>query len=462
MARPFWKYPMMGKTHEFAMYWAESGLGQQALNEKKTLTHFSHGGTLKSEIDADALVNELLKSHQGMRVVYRKLPDTYSRGDEWILASGDLAVNIDYTVKNRAVTFSVYGTDDRKVTEMQIRLKHRTTRKVTKGRVYIVVSGDSGPYLHEMGTAGEDFIGENYRPEVVKEYAHVVEDLNNPDPCGRIVILDGPPGTGKTHMVRALLNEVPKGTFVLIPSNMMSQLGSPSFIKAVLREQKKGYPMILVVEDADEAISSRKADNISEISALLNFSDGIFGSLLDLRILCTTNADVESLDAAVMRPGRLCRRIEVGKLDHVQAEAVYKRLGGTETGRYGKGNFYTLGEIYQDARGAGGATAAAPRKTSKGRLGFQLAVEDEPVHSESPAAEMGLNPGDVISTDEGDIVRVRANGQLEMVKQGPVMTVKPALQQLLDAFEGDGYDDDDDLIDEDPEETPEYDEDDED
>jgi hypothetical protein len=66
-------------------------------------------------------------------------------------------------------------------------------------------------------------------------------------------------------MVRALLNEAPKATFVLMPSNMMSQLGSPSFIKALLREQKKGYPMVLIIEDADEAIASRDRANLSAI-----------------------------------------------------------------------------------------------------------------------------------------------------------------------------------------------------
>ncbi len=441
----------MGKTHEFALYWAETGLAQKALNEKKQLITFSHGGTLKKDdgLEADLLVNELCNSYD-LRVFYRKLPDTYSRDDEWVLISDGMAVNISYTPKNRSTTINVFGLDEVVVRDVQGLVRSRMTRKVTKGRVYIVVQGDDEPYLHEMGTAGETFEPTNYRPEAVSEYRHIVEDLNDSDPCGRIIILDGPPGTGKTHMVRALLNEAPKATFVLIPSNMMSNLGSPSFIKALLREQKKGHPMILIVEDADEAIGKRDRTNLSEISALLNFSDGIFGAMMDLRIVCTTNADIDDLDEAVMRPGRLCRRIEVGKLDHVQAAAVYKRLGGLQEGLYTRGNLYTLGQVYQDARGSGGAPGA-PRARAKGRLGFQVEPDDEPTAPpQSTAAEAGLKPGDVITTDQGDVVKVRDDGELEMVKMGPV----GSRVNIDELFEDDDDEetpvDDDDLIDEDP------------
>lgn len=449
MSKPFWKSPLMGKTHEFALYWAETGLAQKALNEKRTLVNFSHGGTLKKDdgLEAELLVNELINNYD-LRVAYRKLPDTYSRDDEWMLINDGLVVNISYTPKNRATTINCYGVDEQVVRMVQSTMRTRMTRKVTKGRVYIVVQGNDGPYLHEMGTAGETFEPTNYREAAVAEYRHIVADLNDGDPCGRIIILDGPPGTGKTHMVRALLNEVPKATFVLIPSNMMSQLGSPSFIKALLREQKKGYPMILVVEDADEAIAARDRANMSEISALLNFSDGIFGAMMDLRIICTTNADVESLDEAVMRPGRLCRRIEVGKLDHVQAAAVYKRLGGLQEGLYTRGNLYTLGQVYQDARGSGGAPGA-PRARAKGRLGFQVEADAE----ESPKPLDVIKVGDTVTLSSGEVIEVADAEDAAAINKAHIGT-RVDFDELFEDDDDEETprldDDDDDLIDEDP------------
>ncbi len=78
-------------------------------------------------------------------------------------------------------------------------------------------------------------------------------------------------------------------------------------------------------EDADEALAKRKPGTLSEVSALLNYADGIFGSILNLRIIATTNLEWEELDEAARRESRLCRRLQVGKLDQEQAQAIYKR-----------------------------------------------------------------------------------------------------------------------------------------
>jgi hypothetical protein len=422
----------MGQTHDFAMFWAETGLAQKALNEGLTLHNYNNNGTLKDDAVIVDVVKEIQDSLFEGVVVFHRHPATKGGDEEWMMGdgSGSCCINIDYTHRNRSISFGIHTTNHVYLEALKLIVKRVLGRKVTKGRVYVVAQSERGPYLHEMGVAGEPVILSNYRPEVAEDYRHIVADLNDPDPCGRIILLNGEPGGGKTYLVRALLNEVPKGTFVMIPSNMMSGLGSPNFIKAILREQKRGYPMILVVEDADEAIAKRDRGNLSEISSLLNFSDGIFGAVMDIRIIATTNAPVDDLDPAVMRPGRLCRRIEIGKLDPDMAQSIYERLQGKDKGLFTAGNLYTLAEVYQAARGSG--VGFTPRR-AKARIGFGV---DNSIN-DTPFNVLGLKPGDLATTDTGKLLQVMEDGELEVIK--------------VDTDSMDDADDDDDF---DDEETP--------
>ena len=85
-------------------------------------------------------------------------------------------------------------------------------------------------------------------------------------------------------------------------------------------------PSFLILEDADQCLVSRDKDNIASVQSLLNLGDGILGSLLDLRIVATTNAHELHLDEAISRPGRLSKMLEVGPLDVTTARGVFTRL----------------------------------------------------------------------------------------------------------------------------------------
>jgi hypothetical protein len=395
--KPFWKYHTFHRPSESGIHWIEPHLLDRAFRTKETLTRYYNAGSVKPGSAIEEVLAELTKL--GGHMVRQQISNRHAN-HEWMYTWDDTGVVVEYWSKNRGINVTVVSLNKAVSVPLHTYFDSIITRSQTKGRVYVVVSSTNGPRLQEMGVAGEDFIPSNYRPETVKQYKHVIDDLNKSDPCGRIVLLDGPPGTGKTHMVRAILNEVSRGTFILVPSNFIGQLGDPSFLNVLIGEQRKGCPMILILEDADEALVNRKEGNSSAISALLNFSDGIFGTLLDMRLICTTNVEINNLDPAVTRDGRLCTRLEIGLLDTEMANVIYERL----TGKKGdlKDRFYKLGTVYKIAKGNG---LTVEREQPQKRMGFTLS-------SESPAEKLGMEAGETGITDDGMKFKVDDNGQL--------------------------------------------------
>lgn len=231
-----------------------------------------------------------------------------------------------------------------------------------------ILVDDGGVYLKDVDFAGKPLERGNYTDAVLESVDHVIADLNATDPCGRVILFDGPPGTGKTRAIMSLPDVVPRGLFVMIPSGMIGSMSSPGFLNLLLTEKPEDGPLVLIVEDADEAITERKSGSPDALSSILNMSDGIYGQILDIRILASTNAPITSLDQAVTRPGRLCRRVEIGALPSTQANAIYLRLTG-KPGPFAEGHFITLAEIYLEASGKKATTTERFHKPPK-TLGF--------------------------------------------------------------------------------------------
>jgi hypothetical protein len=223
-----------------------------------------------------------------------------------------------------------------------------------EGFVYALVKGAMGGYgLTRVGAAGTPLERGNYDPKVLADYDHVVADLKAESPCGRLTIMAGEPGTGKTYLVRSLLSDIPKAAFVIVPPHMVRELGSPELLPALAGARHDGLngPMALIIEDADKVLVNREAGDMAAISSLLNLGDGILGSVLDVRIIATTNAGTLEMDGATRRKGRLCRKIDVGAVQADQASSILKRLLPETSIRCAKN--VTLAEVYGHARDLG-------------------------------------------------------------------------------------------------------------
>jgi chaperone BCS1 len=138
-------------------------------------------------------------------------------------------------------------------------------------------------------------------------------------PYRRGYLLHGPPGTGKTTMVLALAGELRLSVSALSLSNrVLSDEG--------LRTLVDGVPAasLLLIEDVDCVFKEERDTDVQTgvtLSGLLNALDGV--SSRDGRVLFMTTNHPERLDPALIRPGRVDRKIELGHATPDQARRLF-------------------------------------------------------------------------------------------------------------------------------------------
>ena len=182
------------------------------------------------------------------------------------------------------------------------------------------------------------------------------EEMGIKPPKG--VILYGPPGTGKTLLAKAVANQT-SATFLRVVSYIIlwrmslvasililthPQVGSeliqkylgdgPKLVRELFRVAEEHSPSIVFIDEIDAVGTKRYESNSGgerEIQRtmleLLNQLDG-FDSRGDVKVIMATNR-IETLDPALIRPGRIDRKIEFPLPD----EKTKRRIFGIHTGR---------------------------------------------------------------------------------------------------------------------------------
>ncbi len=141
------------------------------------------------------------------------------------------------------------------------------------------------------------------------------EDVGIKPPKG--VVLYGEPGTGKTLLAKAVANST-SATFLRVTGSEMVQkyLGEgPKLVREIFKVAEEHAPSIVFIDEID-AIGTKRVDSSSSgerevqrtMLELLNQLDG-FDERGDVKVIMATNR-IESLDPALIRPGRIDRKIE--------------------------------------------------------------------------------------------------------------------------------------------------------
>lgn len=165
--------------------------------------------------------------------------------------------------------------------------------------------------------------------ELPLTHPELYDDIGIRPPKG--VILYGPPGTGKTLLAKAVANET-SATFLRVVGSELIQkyLGDgPKLVRELFRVAEEQAPSIVFIDEIDavgtkryEATSGGEREIQRTMLELLNQLDG-FESRSDVKVIMATNR-IESLDPALIRPGRIDRKIELPSPDTKTKRRIFQ------------------------------------------------------------------------------------------------------------------------------------------
>lgn len=188
--------------------------------------------------------------------------------------------------------------------------------------INIITRGAHGMVLKRMAINPTKLELDLFYNDDFKEVNEVIKKRLAQENDKGIVLLHGLPGTGKTTYLRHLVGEMKKKVLFVSPS-VAGNLMNPDFIDLLMDNPNS----VLVIEDAENIMMDRKFNSDSSVSNLLNLSDGLLSDCLNVQIICTFNSDLNLIDSALMRKGRLIARYEFGKLTVGKAQKLSIKMG---------------------------------------------------------------------------------------------------------------------------------------
>ncbi len=144
------------------------------------------------------------------------------------------------------------------------------------------------------------------------------------------ILLFGPPGTGKTMLMRSLAKELKYNFIEVRCSQILSQWygESEKNVKEVFDNARKNAPTVLFFDEIDAVAKKRSGESLDEVgqrvlSELLQQIDGASKSKATVMIVGATNRP-DALDTAMLRPGRLDKIIDMHLPDPEARKAILK------------------------------------------------------------------------------------------------------------------------------------------
>ena len=322
--------------------------------------------------------------------------------------------------------------------------------------------GKSGAKIYAETETGKTFADVAGQDEAKEALTEIVDFLHNPGKYAGIgaklpkgALLVGPPGTGKTLLAKAVAGEAHVPFFSISGSEFVEMfvgMGAAK-VRDLFKQASEKAPCIVFIDEIDTIGKKRDGGGLGgndereqTLNQLLTEMDGFDGTK-GVVILAATNRP-ESLDPALLRPGRFDRRIPV-QLPDLQGRIAILKVHAKDVIMSGHIDFNSIARATSGASGADLANIineAALRAVRLGRNAVEQADLEESVETVIAGAQ---RKNAVLSAKEKEIVAYHEIGHaLVAAKQSnsaPVtkITIVPrtsgALGYTMQVDEGEHY-----------------------
>ncbi|MEG0249714.1 MAG: ATP-dependent zinc metalloprotease FtsH [Peptostreptococcus sp.] len=282
-------------------------------------------------------------------------------------------------------------------------------------------------YVKSTGITFDDVAGQDEAKEALNE---IVDFLHDPQkytsigakmPTGALLV--GPPGTGKTLLAKAVAGEAEVPFFSISGSEFVEMfvgMGA-SRVRDLFKQAKEKAPSIVFIDEID-AIGKKRDSNFGgndereqTLNQLLSEMDG-FEDGIGVVILAATNRP-ESLDKALLRPGRFDRRVPVELPDVNGRESILK----VHAKNVSKSDDIDYNQVARATSGASGAelanivNEAALRAV---RMGRKEVIQEDLEESVETVIAGYQRKGAVINEDEKKIIAYHEVGHALVAASG--------------------------------------------
>lgn len=280
----------------------------------------------------------------------QSLGETYNMPNKWVLCTFNKNTIIESVIEpmkdfiNLNIIIFCNSIEDYEETKCRIQELFPEPNIVNVNiHYYTINSRQTINSIHINEKIDETYYDESY-PFIIYGIKNFVYNFINSDE--NVLILLGPPGTGKTKFIRYVLrefeirNESKNEDFNVMYTNnsKVMDLSDDLFLNFIADDNN-----VLVLEDIDFHLNDRKSGN-HLMYKLLGSSDGLITT--KNKIIISTNIDSESkIDEALRRPGRCFDLTRFRKLDLTEANNLLEKMEAKY--KLTEDNYYTLSEIYK-------------------------------------------------------------------------------------------------------------------